>query len=378
MLGLFWLSVGLILYTYVLYPLSLALLAPWRSHSAVVKGRKQYPSVSLLVSVYNEAEVIQQKLENCMQLNYPVEQIEFLFGSDGSNDATVQLIRTFHDHRVKCWVFGRRGKAATLNDLVKRASGDLLVFSDANSLFEPEAVRALADHFDDLRVGGVCGQLVLHSPNSQAVNESLYWRYENVIKAYEGRLGILASANGAIYAIRKSLYTRLPTHKRIADDLLVAASVLRQSFRVSYEPQAVAHEQTAVRLVDDLRRKIRVAEISFNVLPEIASLLLPQYGLIAWMLWSHKLLRWMVPVFLIGALASSAWLSDLLFYRVVFLMQVLFYSAAGLGYRMEHYGPLPRWIAFPYYFAGSNLALLLGLIRSLTGQGNATWGRAGR
>lgn len=375
---LFWLSVGLIAYAYVVYPLLLSLLARLRGRPTNPTGQELCPSVSLLIPVYNEADIIQQKLENCRQLEYPAARLECLFGSDGSDDATESLIRVFPDQRNRLYAFDRRGKAATLNNLVEHARGDILIFSDANSLFEPDAICALVQHFGNPGIGGVCGKLVLHSPLSQAANESLYWRYENVIKAYEGQLGILASANGAIYAIRKSLYRRLPTHKRIADDLVIAAGVLQQGFRFVYEPRAIAHEQTSPSLAEDLRRKIRVAEISFNVLPEIAPLLLPQRGLIAWSLWSHKIIRWAVPLFLIVAFVSSMWLSRHAYYLFMFLAQLAFYSAAVAGYRLERLGRLPRWITFPYYFAGSNLALLLGLIKSFSGRGTATWSRAGR
>jgi cellulose synthase/poly-beta-1,6-N-acetylglucosamine synthase-like glycosyltransferase len=375
---LFWLCTSLIVYAYVIYPLGLSLLARLRGRPASTTGQEQCPSVSLLIPVYNEADLIQQKLENCRQLEYPAARLECLFGSDGSDDATESLIRAFPDQRNRLFSFKRRGKAATLNDLVEHARGDLLIFSDANSLFEPGAIRALVQHFDDPSIGGVCGKLVLHSPLSQAANESLYWRYENVIKAYEGQLGILASANGAIYAIRRSLYRRLPTHKRIADDLVVAAGVLQQGFRVVYEPRAIAHEKTSTRIAEDLRRKIRVAEISFNALSEIAPLLLPQRGLIAWMLWSHKIIRWAVPLFLIVIFVSSIRLSSHIFYLVIFLAQLAFYTAAVAGYGLERLGRLPRWISFPYYFAGSNLALLLGFVSSFAGRGKATWSRAGR
>jgi cellulose synthase/poly-beta-1,6-N-acetylglucosamine synthase-like glycosyltransferase len=374
---LFWLSVSLILYPYVLYPLLLAWASRGRTPPPLTGG-SQLPTVSLLVAVYNEAEVIQQKLENCRQLNYPAERIEFLFGSDGSDDGTDELIGAFPEARVRLWSFGRRGKAATLNALAAQASSEILVFSDANSLFEPEAISALVRRFTQPRVGGVCGKLVLHSPLTGAANESLYWRYENVLKVYEGRLGLLASANGAIYAIHKALYRPLPTHKRIADDLAIAAGVLQQGFQMVYEPAAIAHEQTATSLADDLRRKVRVAEISFNVLPEIASLLPPHRGLIAWMLWSHKILRWAVPLFLLLALFSSAWLSNQPLYLGLFLVQVLFYGVAGLGYFWERLGRVPRWVTFPYYFAGSNVALLLGFVQALRRRGNAAWDRAGR
>lgn len=379
---IFWICLGLITYTYALYPALLALAHRWRGKRpgpALAAAGAPVPRVSVLVAAYNEADIITEKVQNSLRLDYPADRIEFLFGSDGSDDGTTALLEACPEPRVRAFAFPRRGKAATLNDLAVQARGEILVFSDANSLFEPQAVGRLVSHFADPRVGGVCGRLVLRTPGQpQAGGESLYWRYETAVKRLEGELGILASANGAIYAIRRALYRPLPIHTRVADDLIVGARVLQQGQAMTFEQEAVAHETTAESIRLDLERKIRVAEISFNALPHIVDLLAPRYGLAAWMLWSHKLLRWAVPGLLLGLAASSAGLWRRPFYRLAGWGQAALYAAALAGAWLEQHRPLPRWIAVPYYFVGANLALLLGALRAARGSGQATWTRTGR
>jgi cellulose synthase/poly-beta-1,6-N-acetylglucosamine synthase-like glycosyltransferase len=384
---LFWLSVGLLVYTYVLYPLLLAGLVRLRRPGAVeAGGASDLPFVSIVVAARDEEAIISHKLANCQEIDYPADRIEFLFGSDGSCDRTADLIRKQAGANVRSWAFPQqRGKAAVLNDLIPQARGSLVVFSDANSLFEPEAVRRLVRHFANPRVGGVCGRLALQPPGrarpNTGANESLYWRYESFLKNLEGRLGILASANGAIYAVRRSLVRPLPTDRPIADDLVIASGVLRQGFAMTFEPEAVAHETTPDNLRDDLQRKVRVGEISYNALPWIAPLLWPGRGLAALMLWSHKIIRWGGPLWLFLALGASVWLAASTretFYGFSLAAQASAYAAAVAGFFLEPRGMMPRWLTFPYYFAGVHLALMLGLLRSLTRRGNATWKRVGR
>ena len=276
----------------------------------------------------------------------------------------------------------RRGKPAVLNDLVLAARGALLVFSDANSMFDANALRELVRPFASAAVGGVCGALRLERPKTEpsaaVANESLYWRYETFIKSLEGRLGILAAANGAIYAIRRELYCALPVQRLTSDDLLIGARVLQQDRRMVFAPQAIAREAANSTIREELRRRVRVGEAGFNAMADLWPLLLPHRGSVAWMLWSHKVLRWAVPVLLMLLLAASSALWRQAFYQAVLALQIAAYLAALAGYALEPYMRLPGWLTFPYFFAGSNLATLLGLWRSVRRSGNRAWARAGR
>jgi len=381
----FWCAAGAMAYTYAVYPALLFVLA-WLQPRAPVEdpASELPPSVSLLVAAYNEAPVILRKLRNCELLDYPAAQLEIIFGSDGSDDGTADILQSagLPAHMRLISFAERRGKPAVLNDLVLAARGALLVFSDANSMFDANALRELVRPFAAAAVGGVCGALRLErpkiEPSAAVANESLYWRYETFIKSLEGRLGILAAANGAIYAIRRELYCALPVQRLTSDDLLIGARVLQQDRRMVFAPQAIAREAANSTIREELRRRVRVGEAGFNAMADLWPLLLPHRGSVAWMLWSHKVLRWAVPVLLMLLLAASSALWRQAFYQAVLALQIAAYLAALAGYALEPYMRLPGWLTFPYFFAGSNLATLLGLWRSVRRSGNRAWARAGR
>ena len=383
---LFWIAAALIVYTYFGYVLLVALAARLaRSPLAVTAAPAawQLPFVTLVVAAYNEEAVIQAKLANCAALDYPAGRLELLFGSDGSTDSTETLIRAAAPANLRLLAYPvRRGKAVVTNDLIQQARGEILVFTDANTFLEPESVRRLAQHFQDPGVGGVCGRLVLsralESRGAGLGDEVAYWNYESTLKRLEGKLGLTMAANGAIYAIRERLFRPLPTRRLIADDLLIPAAVISQGYAMTFEPHAVAHERTATSTRAELARKIRIAEMAYNSIPFIWPLLLPQRGRVAWMLWSHKLIRWAVPFLLLAMLGSALVLWPISFYRIVLLLQAGVYAAALIGYWLEERRRLPVWLSLPYYFAGANLALLLGFWRSLAHPSGGTWERTGR
>jgi biofilm PGA synthesis N-glycosyltransferase PgaC len=383
-MALFWMAGALIVYTYAGYPLLLLLVTRWgRRLGPPEPAGGPLPVLSVLIAVYNEEAVIQAKLNNCDAFDYPAERLEFLFGSDGSDDNTVSLIQAHASPNIRVFNFsGRRGKMAILNDLVLQARGEILVFTDANSLFEPQAASRLARHFQNPRIGGVCGRLVLGRARAQAgrlvADEASYWQFETWVKRLEGSLGLLSAANGAIYAIRRSLFRVVPTRPAVAEDLFLPAVVLAQGWLVTFEPEAVAHETASRDTRAELRRKSRVAEMSYNLIPHLLPMLAPWRGRLAWSLWSHKIIRWMVPFLLLAMLLATLVLWPIGFYRVCLLLQLAGYAAALAGYWLEPRWPLPAWLSLPYYFVGGNAALLIGFIRSLSRSSTGAWARVGR
>ena len=385
-LVVFWAGLALVAYSYAGYPLLLWL---WARRAArplpPPLEPAALPQLSLLIAAHDEEGVIVNKLANCAALDYPADRLEVLVGSDGSRDATNELVRKHGGPNVRLLDFEAwRGKAAVLNDLMAAAQGEVLVFSDANTQLEPPALKRLAAHFADPRVGAVGGHLVLHRAATAAggADESLYWRFETALKAWEGQLGLLAAAPGALHAQRRALARPVPVQRMISDDLFLAGSVLLQGYAVTYAPTAVGHETAAAETRGELRRKIRVAETAYNTLPYLWPLLLPGRGQVsarvAWMFWSHKLLRWLVPFLMLGIFGANLFLLDQPLYQLAFVGQAGFYAAAALGYVVEHYRPPPKWLSFPYYFTGANLALLVGCLRSLTRPATPTWSRAAR
>ena len=375
---LFWVCAGLIAYTYVLYPLLTLIWARFSPRRTQVDG-SCFPSVSMIVAAYNEEDVIGKKIENCLAIDYPADHIEFLFGSDGSSDRTNEILSARDDTRIRSFPYRERaGKLNVLNKIVPQASGDVLVFSDANTMYRPDAVRKLARHFADPTVGGVCGRLRLVNPNDSAggEGEGLYWRYENVLKRAEGTILTVIGANGAIYAIRRELFRPLPTETVVMDDFLIPLRVLERGRRVVYDPEAVATENTSPDMQGEFTRKVRIAAANFNAIPHILGLLNPLRGFVALALWSHKIVRWFVPFLAIGALATnffilkSGWL-----YVVTLVLQLLVYMGALLGYLGDCLFGRPGLFMPIYYLVTMNLAMFLGFWRSLTRTQKIAWER---
>ncbi len=342
----FWISVGLIGYTYAGYPVVLLLLASAqqiRRDLSLVWGtdrRKRIdepflPAVSLVFAAYNEAAVIAGKMRNCSEIDYPAGKVEILVGCDGCSDDTAVLARqTVLPNATVCEYTGRSGKPAVLNRLVAAASGEIVVFSVANTMFEPEAIRALVRHFADRRVGCVCGELRLRKPESGAQQEGLYWRYEGVLKFFESRLNMLVGANGGIFAIRCKLFEPLPA-KAIVDDFVTAMEVRKKNYAVVFDWEAAGYETAASSVREEFVRRVRIGAGNFHALRMTWRLLLPTAGRIAFSYWSHKVLRWLVPFALLTAFGAAAGLSRQPFYGACALAGLMLAAAALVGYRRE-------------------------------------------
>jgi cellulose synthase/poly-beta-1,6-N-acetylglucosamine synthase-like glycosyltransferase len=367
--ALFWITGLLILHTYVLYPLTLPLLRRLFALRRPVAGGDavQNPKVSLVIAAYNEERVLEEKIRNSFELEYPRENFEILIGSDGSTDRT-EAIAAKYAPDVKLFAFERSGKAAVLNRLVPSAQGDILVFCDANTLLLKNVLQKLLAHFENPDVGCVCGRLILHDAGQSAlsIGESIYWNLESEIKKQEGRLGIVIGANGGIYAIRKELFRPIPVGVKVMDDFFVTTHVLRAGKSVVFEPQAIGSEETSLDTYGEFHRKVRISQANFNLLGRYIPLLNPLRPLVAYGFFSHKFLRWVAPLFLIALLCLNGALATASsFYAGVFGLQAAFYAVAALGYfgngRTRRY----KFLLIPFYFVSMNVALLFGLFKAI-------------
>jgi len=377
---LFWLSCLLICHTYFLYPLSLMVFSAFFARQRH-KDEKLTPSVSMLIGAYNEEAVIEQKIKNCRELDYPRDKLEILIGSDGSTDRTNELAQKNTEGMIRFNAFEqRRGKAAVLNDLARLARGEILVFSDANSMYRSDAIRRLVAHLGDERVGGICGRLVLlnASGRSEAEGERLYWDYENYLKYLEGKIQTVFGANGAIYAIRRNLFSDLTTQNIVIDDFVIPMRIVKAGYDVVYEKDAVAWEFAAPNVRSEFKRKVRIGAGNFRSIRDIASLLNPLRGFIAFGLWSHKIIRWFVPFLLIAALVATAQLRSVGFYKELFFIQITFYGVVIIAWALDSLNLNVRWLVYPYYFAMANLALLVGFFKFLMRTQKPAWGRVER
>lgn len=382
MLGLilFWTAIAVLAYQYVGYPLALAALARLRGPRDAVNtaGGDIAPSVSLVISAYDEEEVIGRKLENALALDYPRERLEIVVASDGSRDRTEAIAREFADRGVVLHAFRpNRGKNMVLNDVLPLLRGDVVVFTDANGQYRPDAIRHLVRPFADPDVGSVCGELVYKNFNDNAIAEGYnrYWELDQMQKRLESRLGSLLGANGSIFAVRRSLCR--PIANDVCNDMVQPIWVAAAGHRCLYEPRALSHEAGSRDLGDELKRRSRIIGRGIRgiqlVWPEIVR---RRAWTVGWELLSRKGLRYLTPLWLAMILVGSA-LAPGFLYKLAFVLQLLVYACVPLGFLLRG-GPLMRAISPATYFGIGSLAALLGWWKILTGSELGKWQTADR
>jgi len=391
---LFWLSLAAIGWSYAGYPLMLLLWAGLGDALSALRfvgggpdrrapaAGPALPRVSVVFSAFDEEAWIRRKVENCLALDYPPDRLEVLVGCDGCSDRTAQIAREAGGDRVTVHeLFPRAGKAAVLSTVVPKARGDLVVLTDANVMLDRGAVRALVRRFRDGAVGAVVGRLRLFNPTRQDFEETLYWRYETVVRYLEGKRGCALGANGGIYAIRRLLFSPLPADT-VTDDFVIPLGIALRGWRVPFEPGAVAREETTEDAGREFGRRARIGAGNWQALSRVPGLLDPRTGFLFLSFVSHKLLRWATP-FLMGiALACSAILAaapGAWWYRAALVAQLGFYALALLGRNAQRLtGTLRRLASLAHYFVAMNAALAVGLWRFLKGTQRAAWERTAR
>ena len=375
----FWICVGAVVYAYVGYPALLAVCARLFGKHQVTPSEDALPTVSVVVAAHNEESVIAERVSNLLALDYPADRIEILIASDGSTDRTCDLVRQFVDDRIRLLDFrANRGKSAVLNDALSLARGEVVVMSDANTMMDPAAARRLARWFHDPSVGVVCGRLVLVDSATGSNADGLYWKFETYLKRWEARLGALLGANGAIYAIRRSLFPELPQRIAVDDFVIPLLARLRHGCGLVYEPLAIATEETPPEMRSEFSRRSRIGAGGFQSLSLLWPLINPMQGWIAFAFLSHKVLRWICPFFLLGAAATSLVLISDPLYRGALLAQVMLYGAAVAGFFWPAFGARFRAARLPAMFAAMNLALLAGFFLWASGRQGGVWRRTAR
>jgi cellulose synthase/poly-beta-1,6-N-acetylglucosamine synthase-like glycosyltransferase len=369
----FWASLAAIAYVYAGYPLLLLILGSLR-RSPVRLRPARLPRVTLVISAYNEADVIRQKILNSLELEYPQKRLEILVASDGSTDATEAIAAEYAAHGVRVRAFpARRGKNATLNDVVPGATGDIVVFTDANGKYQRDALAKLVRHFADPQVGCVCGELIYHSADDNLVARgyNVYWRYDQRLKRLESRLGCLLGANGSIFAIRKELYRPLLGH--VSNDMVLPIQIAARGFHVVYDPEAISREAGSQDAPEELGRRSRIVGRGiYGVGAVLADVLRGRRVLLLWELLSRKLLRYCTPVFLAILAISNLFLTRG-WYRWALLGQVAFYGIALLGFGLRRVGVHVRALSMPLYFVLGNVAAAMGWWKVLTGRELTKW-----
>jgi cellulose synthase/poly-beta-1,6-N-acetylglucosamine synthase-like glycosyltransferase len=379
----FWICGFLVVYTYFLYPVLLFLVYSvvqlGRDFKYLVRRRKRragdrdstLPPVSLIIPAYNEQPYLPAKIKNVREIDYPADRLEVIFVSDGSTDGTNEILTSLQDSRIKTLFLPQRaGKANALNQGVSRSRAEILVFSDASTLFAPDVVRLLVRHFDDDRVGVVCGSVRLIGSTESRQTEGFYWRFESVLRLMETRLGATLNASGCVYAARRRCYRPLATHELI-DDFSIPMNARKLGYRVIEDPEAVATEFSVESVRGEFARRIRLAIGSFGALKQVRGL--PLFSFTSLAFFSHKLLRWILPFLLIGLLVSNAFLWASPFYRLVFAAQALFYLWAAAGFAFRNSIQRFRFALFGYFLVAIHVAFLIGFWRYLSGRTSSAW-----
>lgn len=377
---LFWFSLFIILYSYTVYPVLLFIFVR-------LFGKPNYqsagyvPRVGVLVPAHNEAKVIQKKIDNILALNYPDEKLSVWIGSDCSTDETEMLVTSYDDPRVHLWrAPSRGGKTGVLNRLAPVIPADIILFTDANTMHQPDSLGAIVRNFADPSVGGVAGHIKhvrkSDSDDDMEMGEKLYRSFESRQKHYEGTLHSTISAFGGFYAIRKSAFKPIPDNAYSNDDVLIPMNVVRQGLRMVFEPEAVSEEDLSGDFKTEFSRRVRIGAGNFQAFSWLLDFIIPFRGWTSFCLISHKFTRWFSPLFFLSATVSCTVLffrSNILLYRMLF--------ASGLVIVVS--GLLPksnslRISQHVFYFLTMNIALFLGGIRFCAGIKSAVWSRTER
>ena len=367
----FWGSAGIIAYTYAGYAGWLWLRSHWRRRP--VRRAPFTPSLSIVMVVRNEDQVLDRKLRNLIDLNYPRDLREIVIVSDGSTDATNQLLSQWSNQPGVRVILhpDSRGKAACLNHAIKIAKGEVIVFTDARQEIEPNAVRLLAENFADPAIGCVSGELMLGDPESGESGKGmgLYWRIEKKVRELESESGSVVGATGALYAARRSLVVSVPS-ETILDDVYIPMNVARQGARVIFEARAIAWDLPTLGVGREFARKVRTLSGNYQLV-QLAPWLVTSSNPLRFEFVSHKLLRLIAPFALVGTLLSPAFLAQPI-YRIALVLQLGFYTLSLLAIAQIKRGPLARIGDAAFTFVVLNTAALVAFTNFVTGK-KAVW-----
>ncbi|MGF1638039.1 MAG: glycosyltransferase family 2 protein [Cyclobacteriaceae bacterium] len=382
---LFWVFVGIVFYAYLGYGFILFLLVRIKRLFNKTKAEisDYYPEVTLLVAAFNEEDYIREKIENSFSLDYPKDKLKFLFVTDGSDDRTPDIIKEYPQidlfHQPE-----RQGKIAAVERTMPHVSTEIVVYTDANTALNVDAIKKIVRHYADPTVGGVAGEKRIRSKNEDeaiGAGEGIYWKYESQLKKWDSELYSVVGAAGELFSIRTALFEPVPRDTLI-EDFYLTLKLAMQGHRIIYEPDAYAEEEPSASIKEELKRKIRIAAGGIQAIVRLKSLLNPfKYGILSFEYISHRVLRWtlaplVLPLIFILNIVLAA--QGLLFYQVILVMQIGFYALAALGYLLESKKIRLKAAFVPYYFCIMNYAVYKGFQRFIKGSQSVLWEKAQR
>lgn len=374
MIILFWISLICVFYAYVGYILTLLIFSKFKEKK-LVKDEEFYPSISMIIAAYNEEKVIRNKIEQTLVLEYPKTKLEIIIASDASTDRTDDIVREFvGDGAILVRQETRKGKTAIQNFAVSRAKGEILVFSDATTVFNKDALKKLSRHFVDSRIGCVGGEEHFIKSDNEIFEEAgFFWKYETLIRQKESNFNTMIGVSGCIFAIRRELYEMLD--EGLIEDFALPLKVAEKGFKVMYEKEAIAYERAVSDTRSELSRKTRIVSGGINVVWQMRRLLNPlKYPALSFQIISHKIFRWLSPIFMMSLFISNLFLmSSGTGYFVIGMIQILFYLAAVTGYFAQNRKWIPRILKLSYHFCVINSAAIFGIAQFLRGEKRTIW-----
>lgn len=384
---LFWLSLGLVFYTFLGYGILLFILMKIRRLTAtsrpLFQAEDQLPSMSLVIAAYNEENIIEKKIRNTLALRYPADRLRVIFVTDGSSDLTPRIVSSYPGvelmHSPE-----RKGKIHAIHRVMENVTSEVVVFTDANTFLNESALVLMARHYADPEVGAVSGEkrVSMDSSADATAGEGFYWKYESLLKKWDSRLYSVVGAAGELFSVRRSLYRPVPADT-ILDDFMISMLIAGQGYRIVYEPDAYAVEDASESITEELKRKVRIAAGGIQSVLRLLPLLNPfRFPVLSFQYISHRVLRWTVtPPALILAFVLNIRIcldSPEVVYRLLLAGQGLFYLSALLGWWLERRSVKIRAFFIPYYFCMMNYAVLAGIFRFFSGKQSAVWEKARR
>ncbi|MEH3113545.1 glycosyltransferase family 2 protein [Pedobacter terrae] len=381
----FIISVLLVFYTYIGYGILLYFIILVKRVFAPgipkVFSDQKLPTCTLIVAAFNEQDFIEEKINNTLALNYPPEKLQLIFVTDGSTDRTPEIVARYTQIHLM-HSSDRKGKIAAVHRAMEHVDTELVVFTDANTYLNVDALFHLCKHYADERVGGVAGEKKIYTDKhaDATAGEGIYWKYESKLKQWDSELHTVVGAAGELYSIRRSLYYPVPKES-ILDDFMISMRIAEKGYRIKYEPEAFAQETSSANISEELKRKIRIGAGGIQSVIWLKSLLNPfRDPILTFQYISHRVLRWTVtPLALILAYIANIIIISQhggVMYNVLFLLQTLFYLMALSGLWLEKRKIRLKILFIPYYFCMMNYAVIAGAFRFFKGKQSAVWEKA--